>query len=85
MQSVMLNGKSLIERYFTCLDPVYPMLCRPAFYADYESFWSLPLAEKCKADAATLALHFAMYATGTQFVQSRSNEERYQSAEFYGM
>ncbi|KAI9688061.1 MAG: hypothetical protein M1822_001566 [Bathelium mastoideum] len=73
----------LTERYFTCVDPVYPMLCRQSFYADYETFWSAPLAGKHHADASMLALHFVIYAMGTQFVQLNSYKDRSQTSEFY--
>ena len=79
------QADTLIERYFTCVDPVYPMLCRQAFYTDYESFWSMPPSAKHQADASMLALHFVMYAMGTQFVQSSSYKVRAQTSEFYGM
>ncbi|KAL9094252.1 MAG: hypothetical protein Q9165_003392 [Trypethelium subeluteriae] len=59
------------------------MLDRQSFYADYESFWSLPLSARYQADASMLALHFVMYAMGTQFVQLNSYQERSQTSEFY--
>jgi Fungal specific transcription factor domain len=59
------------------------MLHRQTFYADYEHFWSLPQAEKDRADAAFVALTFAMLAMGTQFVTTTSPRERQQTAEFY--
>lgn len=73
----------LIATYFECVDPVYPFMHRRTFYADYERFWASPLEEKYEADAAMLALHYAMYALGTQFVQTPSYAERSQTAEFY--
>jgi hypothetical protein len=65
------------------VDPVYPMIHRRNFYADYERFWSLPLAEKQVADPVLVALHFVMYAMGTQFIATPSDQERAQIAEFY--
>lgn len=69
----------LLERYFECVDPVYPMLHRQTFYADYEHFWSLPVVARECADGTLIALIFVMLAMGTQFVTSTSPE----SAEFY--
>jgi hypothetical protein len=65
------------------VDPVYPMVHRRNFYADYERFWSLPLAEKQVADPVLVALHFVIYAMGTQFIATPSDQERAQIAEFY--
>ena len=73
----------LIAKYFETVDPVYPFLHRRSFYADYERFWSLSPEEKNKTDASFVALHCAMYALGTQFMQFPSYEERSQTAEFY--
>lgn len=73
----------LLTRYFECVDPVYPMLHRQTFYADYEHFWSLSRPEKDQADGAFVALIFVMLALGTQFVTSTSPRERKQTAEFY--
>lgn len=33
-----LQADILMERYFECVDPVYPMIHRQTFYADYEHF-----------------------------------------------
>ncbi|GAB7349076.1 hypothetical protein MBLNU459_g8035t1 [Dothideomycetes sp. NU459] len=73
----------LVAKYFECVDPVYPFLHKPTLYATYEKFWALPLAEKQKADADMLAIHFVLYALGTQFMQFPAYEERTASAEFY--
>lgn len=73
----------LVEKYFDAVDPVYPMVHRRNFYADYERFWSLPLEEKQVADPVLVALHFVVYAMGTQFIHTPSNPERAQIAEFY--
>jgi hypothetical protein len=78
-----LQADILLTRYFECVDPVYPMLHRQTFYADYEHFWSLPRPEQDRADAAFMALMFVMLALGTQFVTSTSPIERKQTAEFY--
>ena len=73
----------LLDRYFECVDPVYPMLHRLTFYADYEHFWSLPTPEKDTVDGTLIALIFSMLAMGTQFVASTPPSERQQTAEFY--
>lgn len=73
----------LLSRYFECVDPVYPMLHRQTFYADYEYFWSLSRAEQDRSDAAFVALMLVMLALGTQFVTSTCPKERKQTAEFY--
>ncbi|CAO2653482.1 Nn.00g028930.m01.CDS01 [Neocucurbitaria sp. VM-36] len=73
----------LVDTYFDAVDPVYPMVHRRNFYADYQRFWSLPLEEKQVADPVLVALHFVVYAMGTQFIHTPSNQERAQIAEFY--
>ncbi|KAJ8071355.1 hypothetical protein OCU04_001685 [Sclerotinia nivalis] len=73
----------LMERYFECVDPVYPMLHRQTFYADYEHFWALPASERGRTDAALVAMIFSMMALGTQFVNNSPPKERQQTAEFY--
>jgi hypothetical protein len=72
-----------VAKYFDAVDPVYPMIHRRNFYADYERFWSLPPQEKFMADPVLVALHFVIYAMGTQFINSPSDQERSQIAEFY--
>jgi hypothetical protein len=73
----------LIGKYFEAVDPVYPFIHRRSFYADYERFWALPPEQKNLTDASFMALHYAMYALGTQFMQFPSYKERSQTAEFY--
>ena len=73
----------LIAKYFEAVDPVYPFIHRRTFYSDYEEFWALPIEEKGRADASLIALHYAMYALGTQFLSYDSFEEGSQTAEFY--
>ncbi|EOA87760.1 uncharacterized protein SETTUDRAFT_109192 [Exserohilum turcica Et28A] len=73
----------LVDKYFDAVDPVYPMVHRRNFYADYERFWSLPLEEKHTADPVLVALHFVVYAMGTQFIHTTDNREHAQIAEFY--
>ncbi|KAF2136662.1 uncharacterized protein K452DRAFT_258717 [Aplosporella prunicola CBS 121167] len=59
------------------------MIHRGKFDADFERFWALTYDEKIQADAALLALHFVIYAMGTQFTPLTSSQERAQIAEFY--
>lgn len=73
----------LLERYFECVDPVYPMIHRQTFYADYEHFWSLPQEEKGKSDGNLVAMIFSMLAMGTQFVPDTAPKIRQGTAEFY--
>jgi hypothetical protein len=78
-----LQADMLLNHYFECVDPVYPMIHRQTFYADYEHFWSLPKPERDCADAALVALIFVMLALGTQFVVTPNPKDTKQSAEFY--
>lgn len=78
-----IQADILLERYFECVDPVYPMIHRQTFYADYEHFWSLPSPEKDSVDGTLVALIFAMLAMGTQFIATTPPRERQQTAEFY--
>lgn len=78
-----MQADMLLGRYFECVDPVYPMIHRQTFYADYEHFWSLSQEEKNDEDASFVALIFVMLALGTQFVTATIPKERKQTAEFY--
>ncbi len=78
-----LQADIVLSRYFECVDPVYPMLHRQTFYADYEHFWSLSKEDKNRVDASFIALVFVMLALGTQFVTTTPPHERKQTAEFY--
>ncbi|KOS21381.1 putative transcriptional regulatory protein [Escovopsis weberi] len=78
-----IQADILLTQYFECVDPVYPMIHRQTFYADYEHFWQLSAQEKGKVDAAFIAQIFVMLALGTQFVISTTPAERKQTAEFY--
>ncbi|KAF2262140.1 hypothetical protein CC78DRAFT_535025 [Lojkania enalia] len=73
----------LVAKYFDAVDPVYPMIHKRNFYADYERFWSLSDAERQAADPVLVALHFVVYAMGTQFIHMNSDHGRIQMAEFY--
>ncbi|KAK2012902.1 fungal-specific transcription factor domain-containing protein [Colletotrichum eremochloae] len=78
-----IQADILLAQYFECVDPVYPMIHRQTFYADYEHFWSLGPDEKNRVDAAFVGLIFVMLALGTQFVTSTSPNDGKQTAEFY--
>lgn len=78
-----IQADILLSRYFECVDPVYPMIHRQTFYADYEHFWQMEPVEKNEVDASFVALIFVMLALGTQFVTATSPRERKQTAEFY--
>lgn len=67
------------------MDPVYPFVHRRSFYKTYTRFWSSPLSEKQRVDADMLALHYTIYALGTQFMSFTSYDATTSSAEFYGM
>ncbi|KKA27067.1 hypothetical protein TD95_005317, partial [Thielaviopsis punctulata] len=74
---------SLMNRYFECVDPVYPMIHRQTFYADYEHFWSMKEEDRSNVDGAFVALLFVMLALGAQFVDDYSSVGRKNMAEFY--
>ncbi|RGP63709.1 hypothetical protein FLONG3_9814 [Fusarium longipes] len=79
-----IQADILLGRYFECVDPVYPMIHRQTFYADYEHFWQMNQQDKNDTDPSFIALIFVMLALGTQFVTSTtSSQERKQTAEFY--
>ncbi|KAK1580151.1 fungal-specific transcription factor domain-containing protein [Colletotrichum navitas] len=78
-----IQADILLAQYFECVDPVYPMIHRQTFYADYEHFWSLSPDEKNHVDASFVGLIFVMLALGTQFVTSTSPRDGKQTAEFY--
>ncbi|PCD22254.1 hypothetical protein AU210_016044 [Fusarium oxysporum f. sp. radicis-cucumerinum] len=75
----------LLSRYFECVDPVYPVIHRQKFYANYEYFWQLKQqGEASSTDPTVVALIFAMLALGAQFVTSTTpSQERKLTAEFY--
>ncbi|PNS17045.1 hypothetical protein CAC42_5009 [Sphaceloma murrayae] len=73
----------LVAKFFEVMDPVYPFLHRRTFFTNYERFWAQPLSIKNDADADLLALHYTIYALGTQFMHFPTYEERASSAEFY--
>lgn len=77
------QADTLVAKYFEAVDPVYPMLHKEEFYSDYDEFWTMPHEQKCVADASFLALQFAIYAMGAQFLQMESDQARQQISEFY--
>ncbi|KYK59604.1 hypothetical protein DCS_00736 [Drechmeria coniospora] len=78
-----IQADILLARYFECVDPVYPMIHRQTFYADYEHFWQLARPDRNEADASFVGLMLVMLALGTQFVTTTTPKERKQTAEFY--
>jgi hypothetical protein len=76
-----LQADILLNQYFECVDPVYPMIHNQTFFAQYERFWVLK--ESGQSDASFVALLFVMLALGTQFVSTTSPQDRKQTAEFY--
>ena len=73
----------LVAKYMEVVDPVYPCIHRRTFYTDYEHFWASSPAKKNEASADLLALHYTIYALGTQFMPLASCQERRSSSEFY--
>lgn len=73
----------LVAKYFDAVDPVYPMVHRRNFYADYDRFWSLSPAERQNTDPVLVALHFVVYAMATQFIGPSADQNRSEIAEFY--
>lgn len=78
-----IQADILLSCYFECVDPVYPMIHRQTFYADYEHFWSLSEVDRNATDADFVGLMFVMLGLGTQFVTNTGPVEKKQSAEFY--
>ncbi|KAI1828132.1 fungal-specific transcription factor domain-containing protein [Xylaria intraflava] len=76
-----LQADILLSQYFECVDPVYPMIHRQSFYAEYERFWMLK--NTGQSEAAFVALLFVMLSLGTQFVSTTNPMDRKQTAEFY--
>ncbi|KAI2617573.1 fungal-specific transcription factor domain-containing protein [Hypomontagnella submonticulosa] len=76
-----LQADILLNQYYECVDPVYPIIDRNTFYLEYEHFWSLRDSEK--TDAAFVGLLFTMMALGTQFVSTTNPKDRKQTSEFY--
>lgn len=82
----LAQAQELLLQYFTSVDPIYPMIHRETFTAEFEHFWSLPPHEKETSDPDFVGLVFAMLALGSQFlsasqhVDSRFGSELYASA-----
>ncbi|KAI6382039.1 hypothetical protein MCOR25_000918 [Pyricularia grisea] len=73
----------LLTTYFDRVDPVYPMIHRQTFYADYEHFFSLSKEDRDKTDADFVALVCVMLALANQFLPDLfSPAERKNSAEY---
>ena len=73
----------LVAKYFESVDAVYPILHKEAFYADYDNFWAMPTDHRPAADPSMIALFFAVYALGTQFLHLDSDEGKQQICDFY--
>ncbi|TGJ84932.1 hypothetical protein E0Z10_g3817 [Xylaria hypoxylon] len=76
-----LQADILLSQYFECVDPIYPMMHRQTFYAEYERFWQLK--DSGQNEASLVSLLFVMLALGTQFVSTTNPQDRKQTAEFY--
>jgi hypothetical protein len=59
----------LIAKYFDAIDSIFPILHEGNFYALYEDFWRLPLANKAQVDTSFVALLFVMLALGSQLLR----------------
>lgn len=83
----VLPGKAqadlLLDAYFQCVDPVYPLLHRQTFYADWEQFWSWSNPQEDCKDASFIALVFIMMALGMQFNVLSEATQKKNTAEFY--
>jgi hypothetical protein len=78
------EADALIERFFNAVDPLYPIVPRDTFMADFESFWSLPDEAKHKYDPAQVALQFAVYANAVQDTSLQEGlEAQLNTATFY--
>ncbi len=78
----------LVANFFACVDPVYPLLHRVAFDADYDAFWRLSPEKKSEMEPSLLALIMIILAVGTQFMYLPSGDvaaqqERSSSAELF--
>ncbi|KAI2635441.1 fungal-specific transcription factor domain-containing protein [Xylaria nigripes] len=71
----------LLSQYFESVDPVYPMIHRQTFQAEYERFWMLK--NTGQSEGSFVALLFVMLSLGTQFVSTTNPVDRKQTSEFY--
>jgi hypothetical protein len=78
------EADTLIQRFFDAVDPLYPIVPRDAFMADFESFWLLPDEAKHKYDPAQIALQFAVYANAVHDTSLQDGmEAQINTANFY--
>jgi hypothetical protein len=77
------QADTLVAKYFEAVDPVYPMLHKEAFYVEYDDFWALPTDKKLEVDPSLVALQFAIYAMGAQFMHFDTDAAKSQISEFY--
>jgi hypothetical protein len=73
----------LVAKYFESVDAVYPILHKEAFYAEYDNFWAMPIENKHAADPSLIALFFAIFSLGTQFLHLESIDGKQQICDFY--
>ncbi|KAJ0132500.1 Uncharacterized protein HZ326_24430 [Fusarium oxysporum f. sp. albedinis] len=79
-----IQADILLSRYFECVDPVYPVIHRQTFYADYEYFWQLKQQEKTSStDPTFVALIFAMLAMGPQFFYASASSQSLRIASYH--
>lgn len=57
----------LVERYFECVDALYPIIHKPTFMMEYNNFFSSMPSVQANWDGAWIARLFVMLAAGTQF------------------
>ncbi|KAH8700441.1 fungal-specific transcription factor domain-containing protein [Talaromyces proteolyticus] len=74
----------LVNVFFEAVDPVYPIVHRERFFADYKFFWELDEKKRLEVDTDFLGLVFMMLAMGTQFLQAPGSQTELQGeAEFF--
>ena len=78
------EADALIKRFFDAVEPLYPIVPRDAFTADFESFWLLSDEAKHKYDPAQIALQFAIYANAVHDTSLQDGlEAQVNTATFY--
>ncbi|KAF2164227.1 hypothetical protein M409DRAFT_25569 [Zasmidium cellare ATCC 36951] len=74
----------LLERFFQAIHPLYPIVPRESFMADYDRFWLLLDEEKHASNAAHVALQFAIFAVAAQDMHTQATQStRADFSEFY--
>jgi hypothetical protein len=78
------EAEALIDRFFSSVDPIYPVVPRDVFVADIERFWQLTEHDKQRHDPAQIALQFAVYANGAYDSSLQTGHEaQLDTASFY--